>query len=101
MLFMMQGGTATGHFSTGRYDEATAWIAKSIAENPKNLSAWRIAAASNALAGRQEQAQNAIARLRDLDPTLRIATLKSVVQSPRPDVLARMEHGLRKAGLPE
>jgi adenylate cyclase len=51
MLFMMQGGTATGHFSTGRYDEATAWIAKSIAENPKNLSAWRIAAASNALAG--------------------------------------------------
>jgi adenylate cyclase len=101
MLFMMQGGTATGHFSTGRYDEATAWIAKSIAENPKNLSAWRIAAASNALAGRQEQAQNAIAHLREQDPTLRIATLKSVIQFPRPDVLARMEHGLRQAGLPE
>ena len=101
MLFMMQGGTATGHFNTGHYDEAAAWIAKSIAENPKNLSAWRIAAASNALAGRQEQAQNAIAHLREQDPTLRIATLKSVIQSPRPDVLARMEHGLRKAGLPE
>jgi TolB-like protein/tetratricopeptide (TPR) repeat protein len=101
MLFAMQGGIASGHFNTDRYYEAAVWSAKSIAENPKNLSAWRIAAASNALSGRLEQAQNAIARLRELDPNLRIATLKSVILSPLPDVLARMEHGLRKAGLPE
>jgi TolB-like protein/Tfp pilus assembly protein PilF len=101
MLFAMQGGIASGHFNTDRYYEAAVWAAKSIAENPKNLSAWRIAAASNALSGRLEQAQNAIARLRELDPNLRIATLKSVILSPLPDVLARMEHGLRKAGLPQ
>jgi TolB-like protein len=101
MLFAMQGGIASGHFNTDRYYEAAVWAAKSIAENPKNLSAWRIAAASNALSGRLEQARNAIARLRELDPNLRIATLKSVILSPLQDVLARMEHGLRKAGLPE
>ena len=102
-LFVMQAGTATGHFYAGRYDEAAAWAAKSIGENPKYPPVWRTAAASNALLGRQEQAQNAMARLRQLDPTLRIATLKSVIVIPnlRPDLLAKMVDGLRKAGLPE
>ena len=102
-LFVMQAGTATGHFYAGRYDQAAAWAAKSIGENPKYPPVWRTAAASNALLGRQEQAQNAMARLRQLDPTLRIATLKSVIVIPnlRPDLLAKMVDGLRKAGLPE
>ena len=100
-LFVMQAGTATGHFYAGRYDEAAAWAAKSIGENPKYPPVWRTAAASNALLGRQEQAQNAMARLRQLDPTLRIATLKSVIPNLGPDLLAKMVDGLRKAGLPE
>jgi len=100
-LFVMQAGTATGHFYAGRYDQAAAWAAKSIGENPKYPPVWRTAAASNALLGRQEQAQNAMARLRQLDPTLRIATLKSVIPNLRPDLLAKMVDGLRKAGLPE
>jgi adenylate cyclase len=101
-LFVMQSGTATGHFYAGRYDQAAAWAAKSIGENPKYPPVWRTAAASNALLGRQEQAQNAMARLRQLDPTLRIATLKSVIPvNLRPDLLAKMVDGLRKAGLPE
>ena len=99
-LFMMQAGTATGHFYTGRYDEAAAWAAKSIGENPKYTAAWRTAAASNALLGRQEQAQNAMARLRQLDPALRLANFKYPVPLRPPD-LARMKDGLRKAGLPE
>ena len=97
----MQAGTASGHFYAGRYDEAAAWAAKSIGENPKYPPVWRTAAASNAPLGRQEQAQNAMARLRQLDPKLRIATLKSVGPNLRPDLLARMVDGLRKAGLPE
>ena len=31
-LFVMQAGTASGHFYAGRYDEAAAWAAKSIGE---------------------------------------------------------------------
>jgi tetratricopeptide (TPR) repeat protein len=34
ILFLMQQGTATAYFFTGRYDEAAAWAAKSIAEYP-------------------------------------------------------------------
>jgi TolB-like protein/tetratricopeptide (TPR) repeat protein len=99
-LFMMQQGTASGHFYTGRYEEAAAWSAKSIGENPNYSSAWRVAAASNAFLGRQQQAEKAIVRLRQLDPGLRIATIKYSIPL-RPSDLARMEEGLRKAGLPE
>ena len=101
LLFLMQRGTATGHFYTGRYDEAAAWSAKSIAENPNYSLTWRVAAASNAFLGRQEQAQKAMARLRQLEPALRIATIPYVVLPHHPSALARIKEGLRKAGLPE
>ncbi len=101
LLFMMQGGTATGHFYTGRYHEAAVWAAKSIGTNPTNPGAWRTAAASNALLGRQQQAQNAVAHLRQLDPALRLANLKSVIPNLRPEDFVKIKDGLRKAGLPE
>ena len=100
LLFLMQGGTASGHFYAGRYDEAAVWSAKSIGENPNFSSAWRIAAASNAFLGRQEQAQKAVARLQQLEPALRIATITYAVP-PHPSAFARIKEGLRKAGLPE
>jgi TolB-like protein/class 3 adenylate cyclase/tetratricopeptide (TPR) repeat protein len=100
LLFLMQQGTATGYFYAGRYNEAAEWSAKSIGENPNYSPAWRIAAASNAFLGRQEQAQRAIVRLRQIEPALRIATIKSLIPL-RPSDFARMEEGMRKAGLPE
>jgi TolB-like protein/class 3 adenylate cyclase/Tfp pilus assembly protein PilF len=100
LLFLMQGGTASGHFYAGRYDEAAVWSAKSIGENPNFSSAWRIAAASNAFLGRQEQAQKAMARLQQLEPALRIATITYAVPL-HPSALLRITEGLRKAGLPE
>src|SRR5260370_18379091 len=77
----MQQGTAIGYFFTGRYDEAAVWSAKSIAGNP-NPSALRITAASNAFLGRQEQAQKAIVRLRELEPAVRIETIKYAFSPP-------------------
>jgi adenylate cyclase len=100
LLFLMQGGTASGHFYAGRYDEAAVWSAKSIGENPNFSSAWRIAAASNAFLGQQEQAQKAVARLQQLEPALGIATITYAVPL-HPSALARIKEGLRKAGLPE
>jgi adenylate cyclase len=98
MLFLMQFGAGTGYFQTGRYEEAAALAAKSIGEYPKYVPAWRLAAASNGLLGRKEQAQKAVAGLLQLDPTLRLANLKDRV---RAGDLARLEEGLRKAGVPE
>jgi hypothetical protein len=72
-----------------------------LRENPTLHSAIRIAAATNVLAGRVKQAQNEMARMRQLDPTLRVSNLADVMPFRRPEDLAKLAEGLRKSGLPE
>jgi TolB-like protein len=98
----MRSGTAHAHFFLGRYDEAASWAAMALQENPDLQPGLRIAAASNAMAGRPEQAREAVARLRQLNPALRVSNLKDV-RGPyrRAEDLSRYEEGLRRAGLPE
>jgi TolB-like protein len=101
-LLRMRSGTAHAHFFLGRYDEAASWAAMALQDNPDYQPGLRIAAASNAMAGRPEQAHKAVARLRLLNPTLRVSTLKDVVGPfRRAEDLLRYEEGLRQAGLPE
>ena len=98
----MRAGTAYAHFFLGRYDEAASWAAMALQDNPDFQPGLRIAAASNAMAGRPEQAQKAVARLRQLNPALRVSTLKDVLGPyRRAEDLSRYEEGLRRAGLPE
>ena len=95
-------GTAHAHFFLGRYDEAASWAATALQCNPDYRPGLRIAAASNAMAGRPEQARKALARLQQLNPTLRVSTLKDVLGPfRRAEDLLRYEEGLRRAGLPE
>ena len=98
----MRSGTAFAHFLLGRYDEAASWAAMALQDNPDYQPGLRIVAASNAMAGRPEQAHQAVARLRQLNPALRVSNLKDVL-SPyrRAEDLSRYEEGLRQAGLPE
>jgi len=98
----MRSGTAYAHFLSGRYDEASSWAAMALQDNPDYQPALRQAAASNAIAGRLEQAQKAMARLRQLNPALRISNLKDVLGPyQRAEDFARYAEGLRRAGLPE
>jgi TolB-like protein/class 3 adenylate cyclase len=97
-----RAGTAHAHFFLGRYDEAASWAAMALQDNPDYQPGLRIAAASNAMAGRPEQAHQAVARLRQVNPALRVSTLKDVVGPyRRAEDLSRFEEGLRQAGLPE
>jgi adenylate cyclase len=101
-LMGMRAGTAYAHFFLGRYDEAASWAATALQDNPDYQPGLRIAAASNAMAGRPEQAHKALARLRQLNPALRVSNLKDVVGPfRRAEDLARYGEGLRQAGLPE
>jgi TolB-like protein len=101
MMFLMQTGTAFAHFIAGRNDEAASWADRAWREKPNWVPTLRVAAASHALAGRLGPAQKAMARLRELDPALRISNNKNVARFARPEDLARFEEGLRQAGLPE
>jgi tetratricopeptide (TPR) repeat protein len=100
-LFGMQNGTAAAHFLAGRYDEASAWAEKALREHPTHAPAMRIAAASHALAGRFAQAREAMARMRQIDPALRVSNIGAFVPFPRSEDFDRYVQGLREAGLPE
>lgn len=99
--FRARGGIAFAHFLAGRYEEAITWAEAALRQRPTYMAAIRELAAANALAGRLPDAQKAMARLRQYDPTRRVSTVKDWVPFRRPDDLKRLEEGLRLAGLPE
>jgi TolB-like protein/tetratricopeptide (TPR) repeat protein len=101
LMFGMHAGLAFAHFFASRYDEAASWAEKALHEQPGWTPALRTAAASYALAGRKQEAQEAMARLRQLAPEIRITRLKDLMPLRRPEDLNRFTEGLRKAGLPE
>jgi TolB-like protein/class 3 adenylate cyclase len=101
LLYGMQNGTAAAHFLAGRYDEASSWAEKALREHPNHSPAMRMAAASHALAGRLAEAHEAMARMRRVDPALRVSTVADRVPFRRPEDFSRYVEGLRKAGLPE
>lgn len=97
----MRIGIAHAHFFLNRYDEAISWAAVALRDNPDAPAGLRISAASNAMSGRLEQAQKAVARLRQLYPALRVSNLKDVLGPYGHVDLSRYEEGLRQAGLPK
>jgi tetratricopeptide (TPR) repeat protein len=97
----MQAGTAFAHFLEGRYDEAAAWVNKALWEQTNYLTSLLVASASNALAGRVVEARKAVERIRELDPTISVATITNWAPPfRRPGDLAKFQEGLRAAGLP-
>jgi TolB-like protein len=100
LTFIMQMGIAFAYFFAGRYKDASSWAEKALREKPEYHPALRVAAASNALGGRMDEAHSAMARSLRLYPTPHISNLKNQIPLRRPEDLARYAEGLRKAGLP-
>ncbi len=98
---VIQTVIAHAYFFAGRYGEASSCARMTLQDLPDSHPALRMSAASNALRGCAEEARKACARLRQIDPALRVSNLKDVLGPYRPEDLARYEEGLRKAGLPE
>ena len=101
LMFFMQSFTAFAHFIAGRYDEAWPLAEAACRAQPYFLSGIRIAAASNALAGRPNEARKHIARALQLDPDLRVSNLEDRVGRIRPEYFTKYVEALRQAGLPE
>jgi TolB-like protein/DNA-binding SARP family transcriptional activator len=100
-IAMMQAATACAHFFAGRIAEATTWAERSVRLQPNYFIASCVLAASSALDSHLEEAAKAIARLRQIDPGLRISNLLDSFPIRRQEDFARWADGLRKAGLPE
>jgi adenylate cyclase len=98
----VRAGISHAHFFLGRYDEAVSWASTALQDNPDFQPALRMDAAGNAMAGQLEQASQAVERLRQLNPKLRVSNLKDFLGPyRRAEDLSRYEEALRRAGLPE
>jgi tetratricopeptide (TPR) repeat protein len=94
-------GTAFAHLFVGRHDEAAKWAEQAFREHPNYFFANVICACTRALAGRAEDAHAVIARVRDMNPTLRVSNLRELEPLRRPEDLATWAGAMRKAGLPQ
>jgi TolB-like protein/Tfp pilus assembly protein PilF len=100
-MFRMQAGMALSHLFAERFDMASSWAEQAFRELPSFLVLVAVIAASHALAGRTEQARAAVSHMQKLDPTFRISSVEGWMPIRRPEHLARLVAGLRRAGLPE
>jgi RHS repeat-associated protein len=94
-------GPAIAHLFAGRFDEASSWAEKALSEFPGFVVAGGVLAASHALAGRMEEAWLAIQQLRRAHPDVRVSSLKNWFPLRRPEDVALLAGGLRRAGLPD
>jgi TolB-like protein/class 3 adenylate cyclase len=102
IAYMGYAGMALALLLADRYDEAVSWAAKARNEQPNWATSLRVAAIAYALSDRIVEAREAMARLREIDPTLRLSNLERVAPPlRRPEDRARFADGLRRAGLPE
>ena len=100
-MFNMRAGIAAAHFFAGRYADASSWAEAATRQQPNHLIAACIGAASSALDGRSTEARKAMARLRQLEPTLILSNLKNLTPLRRSEDFTRLAEGLREAGLPQ
>jgi TolB-like protein/Tfp pilus assembly protein PilF len=100
-LYQMQVGTGFAHLLAGDFDNASSWAKRAFLEEPNYLPAAAVVAASHALAGRLEEARQAMERVRQIDPALRVSNLSDWFPIRRPEHFTTWAEGLRRAGLPE
>jgi adenylate cyclase len=100
----MYAAIASTYFFVGRYDEALVWAERSVREHGGFLYITAMVAASAALAGNIDRAREALHTLRSDYPSMSISAISmpgSLFPFRRPEDIARLAEGLRKAGLPE
>jgi tetratricopeptide (TPR) repeat protein len=97
----MLAAIAAAHFAAGRFDVASSLAKTAMLEQSNNFIAALVAAGANAMAGNLDVATIAMGRVRELDPNFRLHKVKDRLPHRQPEVLARWEDALRRAGLPE
>src|SRR5262249_22649801 len=90
-------GMGLAFIELGRFDEAIV-VGKKARRQISHSAVYRCLASAFAHLGRDVEAQEAVARLLELEPTSTISAL--VARAATPDLPLYIE-GLRKAGLPE
>ncbi len=94
-------GKGIGAYINGRYEEVVDICHEVLRENPNAGSALRQLAASCAMLGRMQQADEALQQLLCCMPGLTVSKVRDIVPVMAADAQERWLEGLRKAGLPD
>jgi TolB-like protein/class 3 adenylate cyclase/Tfp pilus assembly protein PilF len=97
----MLAAIAVAHFAAGRFDVASSLAKTAMLEQSSNFIAALVGAGANAMAGNFDEATRAMVQVRECDPHFRLHKVRSRLPHRQPEVLARWEDALRRAGLPE
>jgi TolB-like protein/class 3 adenylate cyclase len=100
-IFMAQHGMANAHFLAGRYEDGLLWAKIAVQQNPNYVGAHRTLMACHAMAGRLEEAREAYAVARQIDPNKRISTAMNRLHFRRSKDLQLFAEAFRIAGMPE
>jgi TolB-like protein/Flp pilus assembly protein TadD len=87
------------HFMAGRYGDAVVHERRAVQLRPNFGTAWRTLTASAGQAGEREIAQEALAKCKELQPSLSLAWVENFHPIVGREDRARYIEGLRKAGL--
>jgi TolB-like protein len=98
VVFKINAAMAYAHFLARQYDDASHLALSAIRERPNYMTGLRVAAASDAAAGRRSSSRQFVTRMAELDPQLRISSLSMLLPLRSPD-LARWADALGDAGL--
>ena len=79
IAYMGYTGMALAHLLADHFEEAVSWAAKARTEQPTWATSLRVAAIAYALSDRIVEAREAMARLREIDPNLRLSNVERVV----------------------
>jgi adenylate cyclase len=100
--YLFTTGMARAHLTAGRYEEAMVWIDRAIAEQPRLITSLRIKVVLQQLMGRDDQAREWLARLREAAPEMTVESFRAyAARHYTPQLRALYVDALRKAGLPE
>jgi TolB-like protein len=100
LMHLAHSATAFAHFLLDDLDEASTWAQMALQMRADWPAALRVLAMSEALAGRQQAALNAMARLLAIQPGLRVSNLHELIFLHRPVHMAKFTEAMSKAGLP-
>jgi TolB-like protein len=101
LMHLAYSAMAYGYFFLGDLDQSSIWSDRALQMRPDWPAALRVSAMSHALAGRERLKQEAMMRLRTLQPALRLSNLHEQIFLRRPEHMERFIGAMRKAGLPE
>ena len=98
-IFFRFTGIALAHYLAGRFDQAIDWAERAVHRMPPWFYGHFLLAASHLEAGREAEAEAAVARCREILPRACVQLLERFPLKD-PDKMEQLRHSLRQAGLP-